>query len=317
MADEEIGVIQLHDRAKLVFSLNYWKGKSYAHVRKFIHSNKYEGPTKAGLSMDEDELIDILAALQRLQQETPRSEDYEFTKVGKYEGANIIISIIKPDDPMSLPSVDIREFVQTPKYTGPTKKGIRFSWDKLTDIIAFFHIQAKRLEKEEGPQALLFPKPKAELGKRLEKICEAGNNVHQSSLAQICPNGFRKFPEDFVKALPGEGKRFNLPAEAINVGTEIDGACVVRSDFGFCCPVSNPIEGKYIVYCWLRGHRSIQVPEAMIETFKAVKEYENYLREIGRLLIQEYERKSSNRPMAEYQTKEIFKRHGLPWLDRS
>jgi hypothetical protein len=72
-----------------------------------------------------------------------------------------------------------------------------------------------------------------------------------------------------------------------------------------------------VIYCWLRGHRTIHVPEAMIETFKAVKEYENYLREIGRLLIQEYERKSSNRPMAEYQTKEIFKRHGLPWIDRS
>ncbi len=317
MSDEEIGVVQLHDRAKLVFSLNYWKGKPYAHVRKFIHSNKYEGPTKAGLSMDEGELIDVLDALQRLHQETPKSDDYEFSRVGKYEGTDIIISIIRPDDPMSLPSVDIREFVQTPKYTGPTKKGIRFSWDKLSDVVAFFHIQAKRLEKSDGPQVQLFPKSRPESGKQVEKIGEGGSNEHKSSLAQICPNGFRQFPDDFVKKLPKEGQQFILPAEAINVDTQIDGTCVVKSDFGFCCTVRNPIEGKFIVYCSLRGHRTIRIPEAMIETFKAVKEYENYLREIGRLLIQEYERKSGNRTMAEYQTKEVFKKHGLPWISHS
>ena len=72
-----------------------------------------------------------------------------------------------------------------------------------------------------------------------------------------------------------------------------------------------------MVYCWFQGHRNIYIPGEMIEIFKAVKEYENYLREIRRALIQEYERKSGSRQTAEYQVKEIFKNNGLPWLEHS
>ena len=314
MVQGEIGVIQLHDRAKLVFSVQHWKGKPFAHVRKFVQSKKYEGPTKSGLSMDKAELEEILNALQKLHQEIPKSEVVEFVKVGKYKGTDIVVSIIKPDDSISLPAVDIREFIETPKYSGPTKKGVRFSWDKLTEVIAIFHIQAQQLEKENGPQIPLFPKSKPQ--DPSPKKTPTDENHHNSILLTVYPNGFQLFPEDFIKAIE-KGKLFNLPQEPISVSTLIDGTCVVKSDFGYCCSVLNPIEGKYIYYSWLRGNRAVNVPEKMIETFKAVKEYENYLREIRLLLMRELERKSGSRSLAEYQTKEIFKKNGLPWQEQS
>ena len=316
MVDEDIGIVALHDNANLVFSVRYWKGKPYAHVRKFIHSKKHEGPTKSGLSLDEDELIDMLDALQRLRQETPKVDDYEFSKIAKYKGTDIIISIIKPDGPLSLPSVDIREFVKTFKYTGPTKKGIRFLLDKLPEVIEFFQIQSQRIEKDDEQQRRLFPKPKAKSKAQTPTTGVSKDIQYNGLLTKICPNGFRNFPRDFIKT-PGHGKQINLPSESIEITTQVNGACVVRSELGFCCIVRNPIEGKFLLYCWLRGHRSVYIPEKMIEIFKAVKEYENYLRDIRHALILEFQRGTGSRPTAEYLTKEVFKSHGLPWIEHS
>jgi len=49
--------------------------------------------------------------------------------------------------------------------------------------------------------------------------------------------------------------------------------------------------------------------------FRAVKGYENYVRDVRRALLKAYERKSGHRPMAEHQTKEAFKSYGLPWVE--
>jgi hypothetical protein len=49
----------------------------------------------------------------------------------------------------------------------------------------------------------------------------------------------------------------------------------------------------------------------MIEVFRAVKAYENYLRDLRHALLKAYERKSGHRPMAEHQTREVFKSYGL------
>jgi hypothetical protein len=53
----------------------------------------------------------------------------------------------------------------------------------------------------------------------------------------------------------------------------------------------------------------------MIETFRAVKAYENYVRDLRRALMKAYERKSEHRPMAEHQTREAFKSYRLPWME--
>lgn len=316
MADEEIGKITISDNAALVFSSGSWKGKSYAHVRKFIQTQRYDGPTKSGLSVDDEELADLLEALDRLRKEPPRADDYEFAKIQKYKDKDIVIRIIKPDDPMSLPRVDIREFVSSPRYTGPTKKGIRFLWDKLSEVIGLLQVQSQLIAQADEKQPQLFPKHEKKSDHQTEKIGESSSRHSDEILANIFPNGPRPFPEDFF--INGNCRnQIQLPSETINITTQIDGECVVRSDFGFCCIVRNPIEGKYILYCWLQGHRVVHMPEEMIKIFKAVKEYENYLRESSRALIQEYERKCGSRPTAMYQAKEVFKKLRLPWLEHS
>ena len=68
-------------------------------------------------------------------------------------------------------------------------------------------------------------------------------------------------------------------------------------------------------YASFRGQRVVSVPMEMIEVFRAVKAYENCLRDLRHTLLQAYERKSGHRPMAEHQTREVFKSFGLPWVE--
>src|SRR4051812_14331662 len=54
------------------------------------------------------------------------------------------------------PSVDVREYVDSESYTGPTKKGVRFAWDKLTEFIGLLETQARQLGLGEKAQPTLI-----------------------------------------------------------------------------------------------------------------------------------------------------------------
>ena len=47
----------------------------------------------------------------------------------------VVVTVIPPDDLKALPSVDVREYVDSESYTGPAKQGVRFAWNKLTEFI--------------------------------------------------------------------------------------------------------------------------------------------------------------------------------------
>ena len=49
LADNVVGSIQLQPSTRLVFSVGWWKGQPYAHMRKFVATARYEGPTKSGI----------------------------------------------------------------------------------------------------------------------------------------------------------------------------------------------------------------------------------------------------------------------------
>ena len=78
---------------------------------------------------------------QRLQGEVTRVTDQEFARISKRSEVDIVVSTVAPDDVQSLPNVDIREFLNSADYTGPTKKGIRFPWQKLPEVIAVMQTQ--------------------------------------------------------------------------------------------------------------------------------------------------------------------------------
>jgi hypothetical protein len=285
-----------------------------AHVRKFVSGEKYEGPTKSGLAMSGDVLISIIEALTGLKADVPGTEQKQFAKVHKGGDIDIVVTVIPPDDLKALPSVDVREYVESESYTGPTKKGVRFPWDKLTEFIGILQTQARQLGATEKAQPILFPEALPGWVKQTEETSTDKKSSRDSVLHELLPNGPKDFPDEFLNGQK-EVEEVELPTEPISVVVLPGGKHAVQSDFAFRYEVRNPTQGNFLYYAHLRGHRTVSIPAEMIEVFRAVKAYENYLRDLRHALLQAYERKSGHRPMAEHQTKEVFKSHGLPWLE--
>jgi hypothetical protein len=137
-----------------------------------------------------------------------------------------------------------------------------------------------------------------------------------SVLADVLPDGPKRFPDDFVDGA-GSSVVVELPGEPVSVVQERDGRYVARSQLGFSRDVRNPTEGSFLVYAQLRGLGAVTVPREMIAVFRAVKSYENYVRELQRSLLLAYERHCGNRAVAEHHAKRALKDNGLPWLTRS
>lgn len=313
-ADNVVGTIQLTHSTSLVFSVRPWKGRLLAHVRKFVSGPKYEGPTKAGLAMGGDVLVSVIEALTRLNAEVPGVDERQFAKVHKGGDTDIVVTVIPPDDLKALPSVDIREYVDAESYTGPTKKGVRFPWDKLAEFIGILQTQARQLGGAEKAQPVLFPEARPGWVKQAEEAGTDEKPSGDSVLHELLPEGPKDFPGEFLNGGEKTAK-LELPSEPVSVVVLPGGGYAVQSDFGFRHEVRNPTEGNFIYYTYLRNHRTVSVPTEMIDIFRAVKAYENYLRNLKHALLQAYERKSGHRPMAMHQTKEVFKSHGLPWVE--
>lgn len=311
--DNVLGTIPLTHSTSLVFSVRPWKGRTLAHVRKFVSGAKYEGPTKAGLAMAGDIVVSVIEALTRLKAEVPGPEERQFARVRKTGDIDIVITVIPPDDLKALPSVDVREYVDTDNYTGPTKKGVRFPWDKLPEFIGILETQARQLGGTVKAQPVLFPETRPGWVQQAEKAGTDKRPSRDSVLHELLPDGPKDFPDQFLGSKTKTVK-LELPSEPISVVALPGGAYAVQSDFGFRHKVRNPTEGNFVSYAYLRGHRTVSIPIEMIEIFRAVKAYENYLRDIRHALLQAYERKSGHRPMAEHQTREVFTSLGLPWV---
>jgi hypothetical protein len=312
--DNVVGTIQLTHSTKLVFSVQPWKGRMFAHVRKFVSGAKYEGPTKAGLAMGGNALVSVIEALTRLKSEVRGAEEKQFAKVHKGGETDIVITVIPPDDLKALPSVDVREYVDAESYAGPTKKGVRFTWDKLPEFIGILEMQARKLGETSTAQPILFPEARP---RWVQEAVSAGTDRKPSSdsvLQELLPEGPKDFPGKFLGGKT-EGVELELPSEPVSVVVLPGGRHAVQSNFGFHHDVRNPTEGNFVYYAYLRGHRTVSIPTKMIEIFQTVKAYENYLRDLRHALLKAYERKSGHKPMAEHQVREVFKSHGLPWLE--
>ena len=252
--------------------------------------------------------------MTRLKAAAPGAKEEQFAKIHKAGDTDIIVTVIPPGDLKALPSVDVREYVDSETYTGPTKKGFRFAWDKLTEFIGLLEAQARQLGSGEKAKPTLFTDAHPSWVKDAEKAGVDKGDGSDSVLQELLPQGAKAFPGGFLEDVT-KTVNLELPAEPISVVVLPGGKYAVQSDLGFRHDVKIPTEGNFIHYAHLRGLKAVPVPTVMIEVFRAVKAYENYVRDLRHALMKAYERKSGHRPMAEHQTKEAFKSYGLPWVE--
>lgn len=312
MAEQPLGEILLGESTKLIFSVNEWNGRQFASVRKYVVTQRYKGWTKSGLLMNQRLLREVTAGLSRLEKSIPSCEQDEFERFQKNDTEYIKIGTLPSEIPDGLPAVDVREFVDSPAYQGPTKRGFRFRWDLLPDVIACLREQMKVMRETAKGEPMLFgdgqfsdPELQAE---------QQGELPDQNGLAAILGEELKDFPSDFLDAYTSIGRRVHLPEGILWFEQDNTGAWVLKTEEGFFANVRNPAEGNFILYAQLRGRIKIDLPSEMIDVFKAVKSYENYVRSLQIRMVATLTKRTKQRSVAIYEARKKCQECGIPWL---
>ncbi|MDH4203201.1 MAG: hypothetical protein OEV87_09945 [Phycisphaerae bacterium] len=79
--------------------------------------------------------------------------------------------------------------------------------------------------------------------------------------------------------------------------------------------VKTPQEGKYLIYAHRAGHRTIQMPEKMVEVTRTVANYEKYLRELRNQLYDAYYQRTLDTKISAKLTQSALDRLGLPTIE--
>ena len=312
MADQVIGEIPLGESTKLIFSLSEWRGRSFACVRKFVATQRYSGATKSGLVMDKKLLREVTGALSELERSLPAQTEQEIKRIKKNGNDYIKIATLPAEDYESLPAVDVREFVDSPAYQGPTKRGIRFRWNLLPDVLACFRKQMKVIKEYESNEPTLFGT--GAFAESDEESQKASQLVQSNGIIELLGAAVKLFPDAFLDTTSIGGNRITIPEDPLQLDQDNTGNYHLKTDEYVFCAVRNPAEGNFIIYSQMRGHRNIVVPKTMIHVFKSVKAYENYVRSVQTKLIAKILKKVGQRSVAEYEARKKMGTAGLPWL---
>jgi hypothetical protein len=313
MPDNEIGVIELNPSTKIVFGIGTWQGRRRGSFRKFLVSNRYTGPTPSGLSLDGAVLSQLLVAVKKLAATVPSGAETVFANVGKNAGSEIRVTILPPGENNPLPNVDIREYIEAVTYTGPTKKGVRFPWDKLRQFNQLLEVLVHNLGAVvEGNPTLI---PDAAQTNWVEKASQERTSGTQGTTHAI--EGFdaaalKSFPDAFLPDGQLDVEHLKLPPNHLKITQDRNGHFFVTDDSGFHRQVRNEVEGKYFLYAQQRGHTELRLPKEMFKVFSAVAGYEKYSRELRQKLIRDFDARSRNRTLAEHMAQETMQTHGLP-----
>lgn len=140
----EIGSINLEDGNEIKFSVDSFKGHKYVSVRKYLKSETYSGPTKAGITLSPEIVGKISEALATLPADYKAVEDVELGKYAKKQGLSIVLRV---SSYMGSKGIDLRQWQEDDNYKGWTKKGIRLPIEKLDDIKKLFTQMVKYFEE--------------------------------------------------------------------------------------------------------------------------------------------------------------------------
>jgi hypothetical protein len=248
--------------------------------------------------------------LRALQSTVPTNDPDQHVSVGKTRDWEIRVAIVPPDEDDQLPSVDIREFIETPGYTGHTKKGVRFAWNKLKQFTELAEVLVQQLGVAASSETTLFPEIKP-------KWVSDAKGTLDTAEHKPAPHGFdavnlKSFPDAFLPDGKLEVENLTLPSDRLKIAQDRNGHYFVTDDSGFHRQVRNEVEGKFFLYAQQRGCTELLLPKEMFKVFSAVANYEKFCRELRQKLVRDLEARSRNRALAEHMARDTFESHGLP-----
>jgi hypothetical protein len=245
--------------------------------------------------------------LRGLADSVPAAGQTQIGVVARSGSSEFHLQLVPADDGAPFPSVDIREHIHTASYVGFTKKGIRFPWDKLIEVLRHFEVQLAALGEAIKDKPVLFP----EAGPEWVQETTGSPKQPASELHELLGKP-PDFPRDFLPDGTTMGPALRLPQDSLELKIDQECRWFVCTLSGFHHTVKNEVEGKFILYAQLRGHAAVALPTAMIHIFKTVASYENHCRDQFKRIVNALEVKCRNRQLAEYQARQLFKSCNLP-----
>ena len=128
----QVASFPLDDSSELVFYIWEKSGKRYGGMRKWVALGEYFGPSKAGIVVNSTvlrEIIDVLDEVTGIITAELPKEGTVSGRIRKNKTTEVVVSFVESTSTADSVMLDIREFVESDRYTGPTKKGIRLPCD--------------------------------------------------------------------------------------------------------------------------------------------------------------------------------------------
>lgn len=141
---KQVGSIKIDEGNEIRFSVDAYKQSRYLSVRKYLKSETYSGPTKAGITLTAEVVIKIAKALAALPNDIKEIADGELGKYARRQGLAIVLRVSSFN---TAKGIDIRQWQEDETYTGWTKKGIRLPLEKLAEIKELFKLSAQYFEE--------------------------------------------------------------------------------------------------------------------------------------------------------------------------
>lgn len=137
---------------------------------------------------------------------------------------------------------------------------------------------------------------------RKSKVTRAANKVAEEVLADVLPDGPRRFPDDFWSpaARQGEFTEVTLPQAPLCYAGHMFGREEVVAEGGFHYQARSKHEAKYLIYAQAAGQKVARLPSQPVELSRTVANYEQYVRQTRDALYEAYyhrtlDQKAANR----------------------
>ncbi|MFA5140625.1 MAG: hypothetical protein WC728_15460 [Elusimicrobiota bacterium] len=143
---KEFGNIQLTDSSEIRFYIDEYRGYPYASIRTFIKRDTYTGPTRSGVTMNQNLLGEVIGALEKLPPEPAATTDTELARFHKKTGLELVVRITIYRDTTG---IDLREWVDDGTYKGWSKRGVRFGYNELSKVTKYLKEMLVFLKKKQ------------------------------------------------------------------------------------------------------------------------------------------------------------------------
>lgn len=132
-----VGSFFITDSRELVFQILNTGKRLYGDIRIFVHSSKYTGPTKSGITLTKETLNDLVAGLSSsMEQIKYLKKQCTLHKIQTEKpDRSILVSLVESTIDNNQFCIDIREYVKSVNFQGFTKNGIRISIDDVENFI--------------------------------------------------------------------------------------------------------------------------------------------------------------------------------------